>query len=109
MAFSSAEFEFGGSPPPRVLCTDEERPRKLLNNALDLAGYAYKLAAQWSPSGRLQLTPEMILECGRLTNKGILDCAGQWRDRFVDFEGYAPPHWKAVQTHVDHFCEYANS
>jgi len=87
----------------------EELPRIAVNNAIDLAKFAYDTAVDWSPSGRLNFTPEMLLECGRLTVKGIYDCAGQWRDRFVHCDGYVPPSWRDVKAHVDEFCNYANS
>jgi hypothetical protein len=109
MPVSAAEFEFGGSPPPGRLCSDEEYPQILVANGLDLAEYIFGLAAQWAPSEKLQLTPEIVLECGRLTVKGIIPCAGEWRSRHVDFEGYSAPPWKDVPEHVDEFCRRANS
>ena|SRR5579872_6720171 len=110
MPSSSAEFEFGGRPLPAILCTEQDHPTILFNNGLDLAQYAYGLAGLWSPSQRLHFTPDIILECGRLAVKDILPCAGQWRDRYVDFNtAYAPPLWPTIPGHVADFCEYANS
>jgi fido (protein-threonine AMPylation protein) len=110
MPSSSAEFEFGGKPFPEILCTEEDHPRVLFNNGIDLAQYANGLAIQWSPLKRLHFTPEIILECGRLAVKGIFACAGHWRDRFVHFNtGFAPPSSEDILQHVADFCEFANS
>lgn len=110
MPSSSAEFEFGGRPLFEILCTEEDYPNIVFDNGVNLAQYAYGLANLWFPSRRLKFTPEIILECGRLAIKGIFHCAGQWRDRYVDFNtAYAPPRWSTIPGHVADFCEYANS
>lgn len=41
--------------------------------------------------------------------QGIYECAGRWRDRFVDVDPYVPPNWQTVPTYIDEFCDYANS
>lgn len=101
------EDEFGGSPLPPLLCDESELEAIEVRNGFDLAEYVTDLARQWS--GRYLFTPEIVQECNRIAIRGVYDCAGNYRDRFVAAGDFVPVRHTEITGLVEEMCDYVNS